>query len=173
MGGRPTDARRRGAATIPLVMLAALALIASMVVPPMTEAELRRQADVVVDGRVTVQRVVRLGQRVFTFSTLIVGDGQQVRSYVVALPGGDVDGVTQRVPGSPQLQLGARYRLYLGPATGPRADAHSPPARGVVGFFRGAFAIDDAHNDALVPFGDDGFPLLVPTLRSGLPVKQR
>lgn len=145
-------------------MLAALALVASMVVPPMTEAELRAQADVVVDGTVIRQEVHTLGQRVFTFTTVIVGEGIEAKSYLIALPGGDVvvDGkaFSQRVPGSPQLALGQRYRLYLGKADGPAVPGGARIAsRGVVGFFRGVFVVDDARGHALVPFGEDGLPV--------------
>lgn len=143
-------------------MLALALALATMVVPVLTEAELRAQADVVVDATVVRQEVHRLGRRVFTFSTVLTGPGPAAQSYLVALPGGDVvvDGraLSQRVPGAPQLQLGQRYRLYLGKAEGPPLPGGHVASRGVVGFFRGVYVIDAARNDALVPFGEDGLP---------------
>jgi hypothetical protein len=144
-------------------MLPLLAILAAMTVPPMTEAELRSQADVVVDGTVVSQHATWVGRRILTFSVVVVGSGgSSVRSYLVALPGGDVGGYSQRVPGSPSLVIGGHYRLYLGKAEGPADAPGTVKSRGVVGFFRGVFLIDDAHNAALVPFGDDGLPLRAP-----------
>lgn len=140
------------------MLLALAALLASLVVPPMTEAELRAQADVVVDATVVRQEVHALGRRIFTFSTVLVGEGTSARSYVVAVPGGDVGAIAQRVPGAPLLELGRRYRLFLGKANGPVAPGAVVAARGIVGFFRGVFVVDD--QNALVPFGDDGLPVL-------------
>lgn len=146
-------------------MLPLLAILAAMVVPPMTEAELRSKADVVVDGTVVSQRAARVGQRVFTFSVVVVGEGAQVRSVLVALPGGDVGGFPQRVPGAPVLTVGQRYRLYLGPADGPVDPPSAVKSRGVVGFYRGVFLLDDwrgpGADPEIVPFGDDGLPLRV------------
>ena len=68
------------------------------------------------------------------------------------------------MPGAPLLQLGQRYRLYLGKAEGPPAPGSRVASRGVVGFFRGVFVIDAAANDALVPFGEDGLPRTTPAV---------
>ena len=140
-------------------MLVALAFVAAMVVPPLSEAELREQADVIVDGVVVAQHSAWVGRRVFTFSTVVSGTGTSARSVRVALPGGDVGGFSQRVPGSPVLSVGVRYRLYLGKADGPVDAPSTIKSRGVVGFYRGVFLIDPAHDDALLPFGDDGLPV--------------
>ncbi|MDP2343350.1 MAG: hypothetical protein Q8O67_20500 [Deltaproteobacteria bacterium] len=144
-------------------MLALFVFLAAMTVPPMTEAELRAQADVVVDGTVVAQHSAWVGRRVITFSTVVVGSGAAVRSYLVALPGGDVGAFSQRVPGSPVLAIGGRYRLYLGKADGPVDAPSTVKSRGVVGFFRGVFLVDPSagRNGALVPFGDDGLPVVV------------
>ena len=140
-------------------MLPILAILAAMVVPPMTEAELRHQADVVVDGKVVSQHSAWVSRRIFTFSVVVAGAGPGLRSYLVALPGGDVGGLSQRVAGSPVLSVGVRYRLYLGPAAGP-SDGSSPnKSRGVVGFYRGVFLLDESQGSNPVPFGDDGLPL--------------
>jgi hypothetical protein len=136
--------------------------VAAMVVPPMTLDELRARADVVVVGRVTHQEVHRIGGRLFTFSTLVEGQGTQLRAHLVALPGGDLDGFSQRVPGSPVLVVGGRYRLYLGKASGPAIPGTTARSRGVIGFFRGAFVVDDAGRD--VPFGEDGAAPALPSL---------
>lgn len=139
-------------------MLAALALVASMVVPPMTEAELRAAADVVTDATVQSQQTQAIGQRIFTFSVVVTGVGPSARSFVVALPGGVVDGFAQKVPGTPELVVGQRYRLYLGKADGPPLPGTTTKSRGIIGFFRGVFVVDVADRGALIPFGEDGLP---------------
>ena len=143
-------------------MLVLLAVLATMVVPPMTQSELRARADVVVDGTVVAQHSAWVGRRIFTFSVVVAGTGTSVVSYVVALPGGDVGALSQRVSGAPSLALGGRYRMYLGTAEGPVDDSAAGAgrkSRGVVGFYRGVFLIDPAHNNELVPFDSGGLPL--------------
>jgi hypothetical protein len=112
-------------------------------VPPMSPAELRAAADVVVEGVVVATTSRLVGRRVITFVTLVSGDRARPTTTLVAVPGGVVDGIAQVVPGAPVLEPGLRYRLYLGRADGPRLDDAGPAARGVVGFWRGAFVIGD------------------------------
>jgi len=109
----------------------------------MTVAELRAAADVVVEGVVVASTTRLVGRRVLTFVTLVSGDGPRVTSTLVAIPGGVVGDIAQVVPGAPVLEPGHRYRLYLGRADGPRLDDTGPAARGIVGFWRGAFVVGD------------------------------
>lgn len=142
-----------------LTLLLLLALpVSAMTVPSFTEAELRARSEIVVEGVVAVSESRRVGQRIITFVSVISGTAPRLTTTLVAVPGGDVDGFSQRVPGSPVLEVGRRYRLYLGAADGPRLSADSGRARGVYGFFRGAFLLDEA-GGGVVPLGEDGLPV--------------
>ncbi len=112
-------------------------------VPPMSENALRAAADVVVEGVVAATTSRLAGRRVVTFVTVVSGDPPALTSTLVAIPGGVVGGIAQVVPGAPQLQTGVRYRLYLGPPDGPRLDDGQPGARGIIGFWRGAFVLGE------------------------------
>jgi len=130
---------------------------AATTVPPMTPAQVRTAADVVVDGVVVTCESRWVGQRIITFVSVVSGSGPSLQATLVAVPGGVVDGIAQVVPGAPRLEVGGRYRLFLGTATGPRLDGRGPASRGIVGFFRGVFVLDD--DAPPLPFGDDGQPL--------------
>ena len=136
-------------------------------VPPMSEAALRAAADVVVEGVVVATSSRRVGRRVVTFVTVVSGAAPDLSSTLVAVPGGVVDGIAQVVPGAPQLEPGARYRLYLGRPDGPRLDDGPTQARGIVGFWRGAFVVGD--RGEVHPLQPDGrAPVLEPA--TGRPV---
>lgn len=125
------------------LMLSSLAPARATTVPPMSPRELRAAADVVVDGVVVATTSRLVGRRVITFVTLVSGDGSRPVSTLVAVPGGVVGDIAQVVPGAPMLEPGVRYRLYLGRPDGPRLDGEGPAARGIVGFWRGAFVLGD------------------------------
>jgi hypothetical protein len=140
--------------------LTSAAAATATTVPPMTTADLERAADVVVEGVVVDVDARFVGRRIISFYTVVSNPSGRPTSTLVAVPGGVVGDLTQVVPGAPQLQVGRRYRLYLGGPTGPRLDDGVVRARGVVGFWRGAFLVDD--DGAAVAMGDDGRPLLAP-----------
>jgi hypothetical protein len=125
-----------------LVLLSVMPAQATTV-PPMTEVELQRAADVVVEGVVVASTTRRVGQRVLTFVTVVSGEAPRLTSTLVAIPGGVFGDIAQVVPGAPQLEPGVRYRLYLGRADGPRLDDGPTAARGIIGFWRGAFVLGD------------------------------
>lgn len=141
-----------------LLALLGLCLIApaavATTVPPMDEPRMRAMADVVIDGEVTGVESRFVGRRIVTFVTLVSGTAPSLTVTLVAVPGGVVDDIAQVVPGAPVLEPGRRYRLYLGRADGPRLDDRGPAARGVVGFWRGAFLLDE--RGAPRPFHADG-----------------
>lgn len=138
-------------------------------VPPMTVAQLRAAADVVVDGVVVTSTSRLVGRRVITFVTLVSGESPNLTSTLVAIPGGVVGDVAQVVPGAPLLEPGRRYRLYLGRPDGPRLDDDGPAARGIIGFWRGAFVLGD-RGDAHPLQPDGQAPILDPaTARPTLP----
>jgi len=127
-----------------------------MTVPPLSPTALAARADVVVEGVVTSARARWVGRRILTFY-IVTPDGVGAPSIVVAVPGGVVGALGQRVPGAPVLHAGQRYRLHLGPADGPADVDGGPPSRGIIGFFRGVALLAD-HDGVRVsiPFYDDG-----------------
>jgi hypothetical protein len=131
-----------------------------MTVPAWTPAELAARTDVVVEGVVTSAHSRAIGTRMLTFYVVVSGAGPSLRSTLVAVPGGSVDGWTQRVPGAPVLEVGRRYRLHLGKADGPRDGDSGPASRGIVGFFRGVQWVDEGPGrpPTLVPFTEAGVP---------------
>ena len=138
----------------------------AMTVPPISAAELDARSDLIVDGRVVDARARWVGRRVITFYVVeyaaasTTTTATTTATTVVAVPGGAVGTLAQKVPGAPVLEVGARYRLHLGRAEGPRATADGPPSRGIVGFFRGVARLVDGEGGAVtvVPFTDDGQP---------------
>jgi hypothetical protein len=123
-------------------------------VPPFTESELRAAADVVIDGRVVGSTTRLVGRRIITFVSIVSGSPPQLTTTMVAVPGGVFGDVTQVVPGSPLLEVGVRYRLYLGRADGPRLDDDGVAARGIIGLWRGVFLLGD--RGELAPLQPDG-----------------
>jgi len=144
-----------------LVLAASAQGARAMTVPTMTDAELAARSDLVVDGRVVDARARWVGRRIVTFYVVEYVDDGKRETTVVAVLGGAVGRFAQKVPGAPVLEVDARYRLHLGRADGPRATDDGPPARGIVGFFRGvARLVDDgAGPPLLVPFDESGAQL--------------
>jgi hypothetical protein len=118
---------------------------AATTVVPMTPAEIASSSDAVARVVVRGHEARWVGRRILTFYTVDVVDlwaerpGTQAlaRRVIVALPGGVVGGVGQRVPGVPELVDGQSYVLCLGAATGPEG------ARGVVGLWQGVWRLDE------------------------------
>jgi hypothetical protein len=135
-------------------LVSAASPILATTVPPFTESELRAVADVVIDGRVVGSTTRLVGRRVITFVSIVSGSPPQLTTTLVAVPGGAFGDVTQVVPGSPLLEVGVRYRLYLGRADGPRLDDKGTAARGIIGLWRGVFLIGD--RGELAPLQPDG-----------------
>lgn len=128
-------------------------------VVPLDEVQLERAADLVVEGVVVEAFSQWVGRRILTFYRVSspTADGRAPHLTTVAVPGGDVDGVSQRVAGAPVLVVGQRYRLFLGAATGPAPAANHPNSRGIIGFFQGVVLLDGGRE---VPFTPDGHPAL-------------
>jgi hypothetical protein len=144
-------------AVFALLVAATPALATSIVT--LDEAGLRAAADIIVEGEVAATETRIVGRRIITFVTLVSGAAPTLTTTLVAVPGGVVDGIVQLVPGAPVLHVGARYRLFLGAASGPRLDDRGPRARGVVGFHRGAFLlVEGAAGVIAVPLTERGEP---------------
>jgi len=143
-----------------LALLAGPALATSIV--PLSPEGLAAAADVVVEGTVAHAEARFVGQRIITFVTVVSGEAPALSTTLVAVPGGVVGDLAQVVPGAPVLHVGARYRLFLGAPTGPRAHDGGPRSRGVIGFFRGAFLLQDGpHGIVAVPLTERGEPAVM------------
>jgi hypothetical protein len=120
-------------------------------VVPLDDAQLAAAASVIALVRVERQEVRSIGRRILTFSSVVVVDGLRGArpgdELLVALPGGEVGGIGQRVAGAPTLRVDRTYLLFLGKDDGPSG------ARGVVGLWQGAFQAD---GPGLWRFGHDG-----------------
>lgn len=141
-----------------LLMTGGATSAAATTVPSMSPSQLMKAADIVVDGVVVRSETRWVGQRIITFLTVLSGAGPSLTTTQLAVPGGVVDSFAQVVHGTPRLELGGRYRFFLGDATGPRLDGGAP-TRGIIGLFRGVFAVDD--RGLTLPFGEDGLPMVV------------
>jgi hypothetical protein len=119
-------------------------------VPALTPAQVAARSDVVVEGRVLSRESAWVGRRIFTFVTFevdatlrgsLAAAEARTRRVTVAIPGGVVGGLGQKVAGAPVLDDGARYALCLSHANGPNG------ARGVVMYQRGAWRLADDPRD--------------------------
>lgn len=125
-------------------------------VVPMSHDELFAASDLVALVEVRSASPARVGRRIVTFLDVDVaevwafaGEGSAPQEALVAVLGGALDGLEQRVAGMPVLEPGQRYLLFLGKETGPHG------ARGVVGLWQGAWSIGP---DGPHPFMPDGRP---------------
>lgn len=107
-----------------LCLLAALALArpaaAALAVPASVE-DLARASDAVVRGKVArvTARWTADQKRIFTFAeveTAAVWRGSAAARVSVAVPGGEVGGIGQRVDGAPRFGEGEEVVLFLGKA---------------------------------------------------------
>ena len=87
---------------------------------PYSLDELWSESKLIVKGEVIKTRAYRRGGRIFTEVTL-TSSGSPVKGKITApdhrvrfsLPGGHLDGLTQRVPGVPTLYIGETLLLFL------------------------------------------------------------
>ena len=121
------------------MMTAAPAVATSM--PPRTDEEVAAASDLVIEATALAARTAWLGGRIVTFTELRVERVLRSRAaappsvVTVALPGGRLAGIAQRVAGAPELQVGARYLLCLSGEV-----LHG--ARTVVGLWQGAWLVE-------------------------------
>ena len=120
--------------------------------------------------RITSSDARWVGRRILTFYRAAVVEtlaaattaaDPNPRAIDVALPGGIVGTLGQRVPGTPTFVIGREYVLFLGPADGP-VDGTGPgaePTRGIVGFWQGAYEVGGNQSaPTLLPFTHDDTP---------------
>ena len=150
------------------ILFLAYALLTSTVVP-LSFAELKKVAPVVILGRVTSSSsAFEEDGRIYTRYILEILDtlrGERSKEIVVRSLGGVAGEFGQRVEGAPRFQNAHDYVLFLA--------ADSADTYAVVGLWQGAFEVD---KDRLRPFAEDGpqlnaktdFPLSIETLRAAL-----
>jgi len=123
---------------------------------PLTFDEIVTKSDVV--ARVTVVEASSrwVGRRIITFHELRVDEvlhgATASRTVTLAVPGGVVDGIGQRVFGAPELRKGSSYVLCMSPEL---TIGTAPPDRGraIVGLWRGAWKVQP--DMTLAPFAHD------------------
>jgi hypothetical protein len=141
---------RSGARAAAVAVLAVLAFFAALAfgtlgaaparattVEPVSPAALAARSDLI--ARVVVRSAAPawVGRRILTFYELEVleawrsADDEAPARVLLALPGGVVGALGQRVAGTPVLEEGARYVVCLGDDVGPRG------ARGIIGLWQG------------------------------------
>lgn len=112
-----------------VILLGSIPLVSTssaLTMVPYSLAELHQEADIIVRGSVSQTRAYRSGGRIFTEVTLTVSapllkgtlkgavEGQSERALArFSLLGGSLDGLTQKVPGSPQVKLGDELIAFL------------------------------------------------------------
>lgn len=132
--------------------------------PERTAAEVAAESELVVEATALSSRTAWVGGRIVTFTELRIERALRARdelvpaAVTVALPGGELDGIGQRVAGAPRLLVGGRYLLCLSAEV-------LGGARTVVGLWQGAWRVDGA--GALVPFTHQG-PAPTATPRAAL-----
>lgn len=122
--------------------------------PERSPAEVAQASALVVEATVLSEEVRRVGGRLVTVRELQVhevlrsSEGAAAPARVsLVLPGGELEGIGQRVAGTPRLKEGARYVLCLSaPVLG--------AARTVVGLWQGVWRVDG--QGALLPFTHHG-----------------
>jgi nitrous oxidase accessory protein NosD len=148
---------------VSLVIAAAFAVPASATtVEPLDVAALHARADVVVRAKITRAEPRFVGTRIFTFYSATVGQtfaGKPGPEVVIALPGGIIGALGQRVAGVPALDVGAEYVLFLGKADGPALDARA--GRAIIGLWQGVFTVD-GFAKRLIPHTHDGVAAPLP-----------
>lgn len=150
---QPPQHRRAGCR---LAFAAALLLalpVRATTMPERSAAEVAAASALVVEATVLGARVVRVERRIVTVTELRVERvlrtaeaGVPPTVVTVALPGGELAGVTQKVPGTPELRVGSRYLLCLSAEV-------LAGARAVVGLWQGAWLVDGGELRAFTHVG--------------------
>lgn len=124
--------------------------------PERTADEVVADSELVIEATVLSARVARVGGRLVTYRVVRVDKVLKAAlpagtpapsSVTVVLPGGELDGIGQRVAGTPELVVGGRYLLCL---SAPVLQG----ARTVVGLWQGVWRVDG--DGGLRPFTHDG-----------------
>lgn len=137
--GQAWPAARSIAALAGLLLVAATARATSM--PPRTHEQVAAASELVVEATAITTRTAWVGGHIVTFTDLRVERVLRSRApappsvLTVALPGGRLDGIAQRVAGAPELRAGERYLLCLSGEV--LRGAHT-----VVGLWQGAWLLD-------------------------------
>lgn len=153
--------RLRAAAALVVALFAAPAPpAAATTVAPQEPEALAASSDLVAVVEIRSTSSAWVGRRILTFYEAEVvevwrtRDAVAPRRVLLALPGGVVGAIGQRVPGMPVLEVGRRYVACLGDDDGPRG------ARGIMGFWQGLWRLEQ---EGVSAFGHAG-PVLQPAV---------
>lgn len=142
------------AATLSAAVALGSAPARATTMPERSPAEVAQESALVVEATVVSEEVRRVGGRLVTVRELQVHEVVRSSESAAAparlslvLPGGELEGLGQRVAGTPALRVGGRYLLCL---SAPVLDA----ARTVVGLWQGVWRVDG--QGALLPFNHEG-----------------
>lgn len=116
-----------------LLFLLSAGTAGATILPDWDLPELTRRADVIAAGTVSSQQTVKVRGQPFTESVIRVDEllyGRPGRELVISQFGGVLDGVRTRVHGDAELQVGARYVLFV--------DQHEDGRNYLVGMSLGA-----------------------------------
>ena len=143
------------AAVCALFLAAGPALATS--IPELSPRELAARSDLVGVFRVVSHESAWVGRRIITFYQVDVEERWQTAAdttaadqplhVVIALPGGVVGDIGQRVAGTPLLEDGQRYVACLGHDVGPRG------GRAIIGLWQGLWRVGE--DGLLTPFHHD------------------
>jgi len=131
---------RSAASLLALTALLIAGAARATTVRPLSIDALHARADVVVRARIEAREARFVGQRIVTFHDARVEEtyaGAPGERVVVGLLGGIVGAVGQRVAGTPELEPGREYVLFLGAPRGFEG------ARTIIGLWQGVFAVEE------------------------------
>jgi len=150
------------------IALAALLILGASVPPArasivrhLSIKELAAAATVVVIGEVRTVEAAWVGKRIMTTvrvdaASVLRGPVKAGQPVIVVVPGGEVDGIGQWVPGAPRFKPGERVLLFL---------VDRPVGRVVVGLGLGRLGIHREADGGEIATRDEG-----PTLGPGLTI---
>jgi hypothetical protein len=119
-----------------ILLLSGLAVLQAATLERLTIEQMAQQATAVVRGRVGEARTTRFGALVYTLHRFEAEEqwkGAPVEGLEVAVPGGTYEGVTYSFGGTPELNAGEEYLLFLW--TGPSGRTQ------VLGLSQGVFRV--------------------------------
>ena len=119
-----------------MLVLAACSSMSAATLERLTVEEMAQQATSIVRGHVGEARSDRFGALVYTLHRFEVQEqwtGSPIAGLEVAIPGGTYEGLTYRFGGTPELEPGDEYVLFLW--TGPSGRTQ------IVGLSQGVFQV--------------------------------
>lgn len=130
---------------VSILLLSGIATLQAATLERLTIEQMAQQATAVVRGHVGEARAERFGALVYTLHGLEAAEqwkGAPTEGLEIAVPGGTYEGVTYSFGGTPELQPGEEYLLFLW--TGPSGRTQ------IVGLSQGVFRVLQSANGVVV-----------------------